>query len=451
MGERKKLRGKMNVWRYLVLGYFTVVAAGCILLLLPFASKEGATPFIDALFTSVSAACVTGLTPFDTGVHWSGFGQAVILALIQLGGLGFMTFVSVLFLMIGRGFGLYERRAVLQTVGGTLSSVKRLIRRIFLGTLLFEGMGAALLSIRFIPDFGAIGIWFAVFHSVSAFCNAGFDVLGGTFAGTGSLTYYATDPLVVLTLSVLIIVGGLGFCVWGDVLDCRLNPKKFQFYTKVILVVNTVLIVGGTLLFLLFERNNPTYAGYNFGELLLCALFNSVTPRTAGFCTTDPSSLSGSGYLLTVVLMFIGGSSGSTAGGIKVGTFTVIVMGMISALRSRSDINIGKRRIDMRLLVQALAIFAAYLTLVLCSTLIICTAEPASEGLFSRVLFETVSAVGTVGLSMSLTATLHWWSKLIIILLMFAGRVGVLTLAYAFRRRRNTPEVRRPIDAFYIG
>ena len=347
----------MNVWSYLALGYFLVVLAGSILLVLPFSAREGGTSYIDALFTSVSAACVTGLVPFETNIHWNGFGQAVILLLIQLGGLGFMTFVSVLFLMVKHGLGQYERRAVLQTMGGgSIAGVKTLVRRIFIGTAAFETAGAALLSIRFIPDFGVgRGIWYSVFHAVSAFCNAGFDLMGGTeMAGMGSLSHYCTDPLVVLTVCGLIVIGGLGFCVWGDVLDCRGNPKKFQFYTRVILVVNFTILLAGTLLFLLFEWNNPQYESYRFGGRLLAALFDSATARTAGFFTTDPTTLSDSGYIIMVILMFIGGCTGSTAGGIKVGTFTVIIMGMLTAFGNKKDITIGKRRIDNKLLGQAL-------------------------------------------------------------------------------------------------
>ncbi len=447
-----KTKKRMNVWSYLALGFLTVILLGSVLLVLPFSAREGQTSYIDALFTAVSAACVTGLVPFETNVHWSEFGQAVILILIQLGGLGFMTFVSVLLLMVRHGLGQYERRAVLQSVGGgSLSGVKKLVRRIIIGTAVFELLGAALLSIRFIPDLGVgRGIWYAFFHSVSAFCNAGFDLMGGTAVGTGSLSHYVGDPLVVLTVCGLIVFGGLGFCIWGDVIDCHLNPKKFSFYTRVILVVNTTLLVGGAALFLLFEWNHA-YAGMGVGEKVLAAIFNSTTARTAGFWTTDPCTLSDSGYLLTVILMFIGGCSGSTAGGIKVGTFTVIVMGMFTAFRRSHDINIGKRRIEVGLLFQALAIFAAYLFLVLIATLIISAVQPGGQDSFRATLFETVSALGTVGLSMSFTGTLYWGSKLILILLMYAGRVGILTLAFALAHKHTGGTVRRPADTFYIG
>lgn len=446
--KRTKIKNKLNVWMYLAIGYLAVVIAGSILLVLPFASTTGSTYYVDALFTSFSAACVTGLVTVTTATHWTLYGKIVILLLIQLGGLGFMTFISILLLAIKRNLGQYERRAVLQTVGGdNLSGVKRLVRRIVLGTLVFEFIGAGILCIRLIPDYGvANGIWYALFHAVSAFCNAGFDILGEV-----SFARYATDPLVSLTLCALIIVGGIGFCIWGDVLECKFNFKKYQFYTKVIIIVNSALLFVSTWLYLLFERNNPSYAGYNFGQKLLCSFFNATTARTAGFFTTDPATLSSSGSLLTIILMFIGGSSGSTAGGIKVGTITVIVMGMISAFRGKRDINMGKRRIDMQLLGRALAIFAAYLFLILTATVIICAIEPETGDTFRRALFESASALGTVGLSMGFTATISAGTKVILMLLMYMGRAGVFTLAYALSRKRETPQVRYPADSFFIG
>lgn len=446
-----KIKPKMSVWRYLSLGYLVVILAGSILLILPFATQAGQhTSYLDALFTAVSATCVTGLVVCDTAIHWSLFGQIVILLLIQLGGLGFTTFVTVLFLMIKRGnLGLYERRAVMQSFGGTrLKGVGTLIRRIVVGTLVLELSGAVLLSIQFVRDFGwARGIFYAVFHAVSAFCNAGFDLMGAWYGEYASISHYAFNPLVILTLSALIIVGGLGFCIWGDVFDCKFRLNKCQFYTKFILVVNSALLVVSTALFLLFERNNPA-AGANFGQKLLSSVFSATTARTAGFSAVG--NLSESGYLLTVILMFIGGCSGSTAGGVKVSTFAVIVMGMWANLRGRREINLGKRRLDYTLVGQALAIFTAYLMLVLVSTLAILAIE--DKATFAAVLYETVSAIGTVGLTLSLTPTLSIASQIILILLMYLGRVGVLTLAFALRTKRSEPEVKRPlVDTLYIG
>lgn len=445
----KKLRMKISVWQFLSLGYLIVILLGSVLLVLPFATKDGtSTNYLDALFTSASATCVTGLTPFDTGVHWSLFGQLVILFLIQTGGLGFMTFVSVVFLMLRRKMGLYERKAFMSAAGSgnKLSGVSRLIKRVFIGTAIFEFLGACLLCYPFCRDFGGIGVYYALWHSVSSFCNAGFDLVG---VGGASLSAYATDPLVCLTICALIILGGLGFLVWGDFLDSKANPKKLQLNTKIVLLMTGVLLVVSTLLFLGFEWDNPSYADYNFGQKLLCSIFNAVSPRTAGFFTTDPATLSESGYLLTVMLMFIGGSSGSTAGGIKVGTFAVIIMGMISVFRGRKDINIGKKRIEHSLLSQALAIFTACLMIVMIAVLVICAAEPDLS--FKEVLFECISALGTVGLTLGITPKLGIVSKLVIIILMYLGRVGILTFALALGEKRTAAAIRKPVDTLMIG
>ncbi len=444
----------------LALGYLAVIITGSLLLIIPAATKDGSsTDYLDALFTAASATCVTGLTPFNTGAHWSVFGQIVILILIQTGGLGFMTIVSVLFQLFGKGLNLSGKRAVIASSGGKLSGLSGLVKRIFIGTAACEILGAALLMIRFIPDFGPLkGVYFAVFHSVSAFCNAGFDLMG--WAGYESLTHYATDPLVSLTICALIIVGGLGFCVWGDVFDCRFRFKKFQLNTKIVLIMSAFLLVTSTALFLGFEWNNSYYADYDFGEKLLVSFFNATTPRTAGFYTTNPAYFSESGYLLTIILMFIGGSSGSTAGGIKVGTFAVIVMGMLGAFRGNKDINIGSKRIEYSLLSQALAIFTACLMILMVTTISICAIEGDTAN-FKNVLFECVSALGTVGISLDVesaggaivnfTSTLQPASKAIVIILMYAGRVGILTLAFAVASKRKTSDIRKPVDTLLIG
>ncbi len=447
---KKKLKIKISVWQFLALGYLAVILFGSILLILPFATQEGqTTDYLNALFTAISATCVTGLSPYDTGAHWSLFGQIVILILIQTGGLGFMTFVSTVFRLLKGRMGMYERKAFMASAGsGKYYGLGKMIKRIFIGTALFEFLGAVILCFRFVGDFGwADGIYFSVWHSVSAFCNAGFDLFGKY--GGASLSAYVCDPLVILTLSALIIVGGLGFCVWGDIADCKCNPKKFQLNTKIVLLVSALLLVISTGLFLLFEWNNPVYAKFNFGEKLLASFFNAVSPRTAGFFSTAPSDLSESGDVLTIILMFIGGSSGSTAGGIKVGTFALIIMGMITVFRGRRDINIGKKRIEYSLLSQALAIFAACLMLVMLSSLVICAVEPDISA--KSAIFECVSALSTSGLSLDLTSELGAASKIILMMLMYAGRVGILTLALALGEKHSSAEVRNPVDTLMIG
>lgn len=447
--KRKKTLN-LSVWQLLALLYLGGTVIGSVLLILPFATKSGEhTTYINALFTAASAVCVTGLTPYDIATHWSLFGQIVILLLVQASGLGFMTLVSAVFLIFKRGMNSGSREAFILDSGGKLNGVGTLLKRIIIGTALCETVGTLLLMIRFIPDFGAgKGIYFSIWHSVSAFCNAGFDLFGTVKnGGFVSLTAYIHDPLVLLTLSGLIFLGGLGFAVWGDIIDCKFSFKKFQLNTKVVLVVNLILIVLSTLLFMIFERD--TFSGMNFGQRLLASFFNAITPRTAGFSAVDYASISDSGFLLTLILMFIGGSSGSTAGGIRVGTFAVIITGMFAAFRGTRDINIGRRRIDYSLLSQALAIFAACLMLVIVSTLAICTIHPAAT--FKSVTFECVSALSNTGLSMGLTPKLDIASSLIVILLMYAGRVGILTLALALSKTKSVAEIRRPVDTLLIG
>lgn len=449
---KRKSKFKLSVWQILALAYLGGTILGSILLILPFATKSGQhTTYLNALFTSASATCITGLAVYDTATHWTLFGQLTILFLVQMSGLGFMTLVSAAFLVFKHGMGFGSRNAFMVDSRGKMYGLGKLLKRIVIGTLLCETVGALLLMIRFIPDFGAgKGIYFSIWHSISAFCNAGFDLTGTADAPFVSLTAYAADPVVSLTIGALVILGGLGFCVWGDVLDCKFNFKKFQLNTKVVLTVNVTLIVASMLLYLLFERNNPSYEGFNFGEKMLASLFNAVTPRSAGFATTDCASLSDSGTLLTIVLMFIGGGSGSTAGGIRVGTFAVIVMGMLSVFRGMRDINIGKKRIEYSLLSQALAILTACLMILTIAILIICAVEPPETSL-SAVVFESVSALSNAGLSQSLTPQLCAVSKIIIIFLMYAGRVGILTLALALGEKRTAAAIRKPVDTLLIG
>lgn len=437
----------------LALSYLFGMILGSVLLILPFATKDGQnTTYINSLFTAASAVSLTGLAPYDTATHWSLFGQLVILFLIQMSGLGFMTLVSTAFLVFRHTMSLSTRNVfMLDSSGGNLSGIKTLLKRIVLGTLIFETAGALLLMIRFIPDYGAgNGIYFSVWHSVSAFCNAGFDVLGTTANKFVSLSGYVNDPLVNLTICALIVLGGLGFAVWSDILDCKLNFKKFQLNTKVVLIVNATLIVSSCALFILFEWNNAEYASFSFGEKLLASLFCSITPRTAGFSTVSSTSLSDSGFLLTTVLMFIGGSSGSTAGGMRVGTFAVIITGMFASFRGKRDINIGKRRIDHSLLSRSLAILAAMLMILIVSVGAICAIQPET-GIFKEVTFECVSALSNTGLSMDFTPKLKTASSFIIIILMYAGRVGILTLGLALGQTKATAEIRRPVDNLLIG
>lgn len=445
-----------SVWQMLTLGFLAAILIGALLLMLPFATQPGeSTTFFNALFTSTSATCVTGLVVYDTATHWTLFGQIVIICLIQLGGLGFMTFVTALFRLLHQDMGVYANKLLMVATGGSSRlDMKRLFRHILFGTLLFEGLGSLLLALRFVPQFGAArGLYFALWHAISAFCNAGFDLMGGVHSADTfvSFTHYAKDPLVSLTLCALVIIGGLGFCVWEDLVEKRGHFRRLQLHTKLVLVTTVGLLLFSTLLFFFFERNRFS-PDYTFGDRLLVSFFNATTPRTAGFNTVDFSNLSNGGYLLMLMLMFIGGSSGSTAGGIKITTFFVIVAGILSVFHGKQDIELGKRRLSHTLLHQALAVFVSCLAIVLCASLCLFALEELNTAATLRaVLFETFSAMGTVGLSLGLTPTLSTPSKLIVMLLMYAGRVGILTIALSVAQNRTSASVKRPLDNILIG
>ena len=441
-------RPKLSAWQFLTLGYLIIILTGALLLTLPIASKAGTwTPFLDALFTATSATCVTGLVVVDTFLHWSLFGQIVVLLLIQVGGLGFMTILTLAMVLMGRNVGLYQRQLIMQSAGSlSLSGSVSLIMRILRGTFLIEGVGAILLSIRFCQDFGPItGIYYGIFHSVSAFCNAGFDLMG-RYGAFSSLVPYADDPLVSLTIVGLIFLGGLGFLVWTDLLKCRFHFRRFSLHTKVALKATLFLILVPTLLFYLFERNN-LLADLSLPQALMRSLFAAVTPRTAGFNTIDMANMSNGSYLLTIILMFIGGNSGSTAGGIKITTF-VVMTGTALAGARRSSLVMGGRQLDDSLIREAASTLSAYLMLAITGCMVLAAVEPFN---LTQITLEVVSAIATVGLTAGITTSLSSVSHVMLILLMFAGRLGVMTLAIAFGQRKNQPPLRRPTDKILIG
>lgn len=426
---------KISYVQLIAASFLLVILLGSFLLCLPIASRSGEwTPYINSIYTATSATCVTGLVIYDTFAHWTIFGQIVILCLIQVGGIGFMTLVSMMSIVLRRHIGLYERKLIMQSTGTLkISGAVRLIKRVILGTFVFEGIGALLLSLRFVPDMGFFrGIYNGVFHSVSAFCNAGFDLMG-RFDKFSSLTSYADDPLVNFTVAGLIVVGGIGFFVWSDLYNCRFRFRKLQLHSKVVLTATIALIAVSTIAFFIMEFNHA-FREMNTGGKLMASVFQAVTPRTAGFNTVDLNSLSEGGGILTIVLMFIGGSPGSTAGGIKTTTLAVLIIEALASARQSSQIAVFKRRLDEGVLRQASAIVTIYLLAVIVSTLTICTIDPFS---MKQVLFEVVSAVGTVGLSLGITPSLSMASKIIIMILMFAGRVGGLVLRADYRAEKD--------------
>lgn len=443
----KKL--KLSYTQIIALGTFVIILFGSILLSLPIASRSGdATPFLDSLFTAASATCVTGLVIYDTYTHWSIFGQLVILILIQTGGLGFMTIVTLFSMFLRRKIGLMERRLLMESANTMrIGGIVLLIKKISIGTLIFECIGTILLAIRFCPEMGfKVGLYNALFHSVSAFCNAGFDIMGkyGQFT---SLTRYSNDIIVNLTIMSLIIMGGIGFVVWDDIANNRLYFKKYQLHTKIVLSTTAVLILGGALLFYLLEMNGLFY-NKSISETILGCLFQSVTPRTAGFNTISISNLSESSSFLTILLMIIGGSPGSTAGGIKTTTLIVLILAAISSAKHTSGISIFKRRLEENALKRASSILVIYMFTAIVSTMVICATQTFS---LKEVLFEVFSAAGTVGLSMGITPYLNSISKIIIIFLMYGGKVGSLSMALVLAEKKEIVQLSRPVEKIIIG
>ena len=433
----------------IAIGFFLIIIAGSLLLMLPISTRSGeSVGFIDSLFTATSATCVTGLVVVDTSTNWSIFGQIVILLLIQVGGLGFIT-IGILFAMFfRRKIGLNERELIQESVSANkLAGVVKLVRSIIFGTLIFEGVGALLLCIRFVPRFGiAKGIYFSVFHSVSAFCNAGFDIMGFIEPYTSFTTMY-DDVLVNFTIMALIIIGGLGFVVWQDVAKHKWHYKKYNLHTKLVLVTTTVLVFGGALLFYLFEADG-LFKGMSVKGTICSSLFSSVTARTAGFNTVDTASLSGASGLLTVFLMFIGGSPGSTAGGIKTTTFAVMLIYIWNSVRGNRSCNIFGRRIGDDVVQKAAMVFCINLVLALTAALAICGMQKLP---ITDVVFEVFSAIGTVGMSTGVTRDLSNISRLIIILLMYCGRIGSLSFALAFTEKRKQVRLTMPEEKINVG
>lgn len=446
---KKRIISRMSKMQIIALGFFLIILLGSLLLMLPISSKAGTwTGFLSCLFTATSATCVTGLVVVDTFSHWTIFGQVVILLLIQIGGLGFMSMGVLFSLMIHRKIGLRERGLLSESVNAIqLGGIVKLVRKILLGTLIIESLGAILLAIRFSENLGiGRGIYYGIFHSVSAFCNAGFDLMGYQEPYC-SLINFSGDWLVNLTIVALIVLGGIGFLVWEDILKNKCHFRKYRLHTKIVLVTTAVLIGVGTLLFYLFERENLA-AGMGPGETFLTCLFDAVTPRTAGFNTTDIGGQTDASKLLSIVLMYIGGSPGSTAGGIKTTTFVVFLLYMRSNIQKTRGITIFGRRLEDGAIKRAATIACTNLMLAVGAMLLIC----AAQGLDLRdVALETVSAISTVGMSTGITRDLNSLSQVAIILLMYCGRVGSLSVLTSFTDRRKPSPVEFPEEKILIG
>lgn len=439
---------KIRPVQILVIGFALVILIGAILLTLPIASNAGVhTPFIDALFTSTSAVCVTGLVTVDTGTHWTYFGKTVIISLIQIGGLGFMTFATLIALIIGKKITLQERLVMQEAMNTfSLQGLVKMARYILVFTFSIEGLGALLLSIVFIPNYGlGKGIYFSLFHSISAFCNAGFDLIGEF----RSLTPYADSAIIILTIGFLIAAGGLGFTVWYELFNYR-KTKRLSLHSKFVITVTLILIFAGAVLMYLFEMNNPaTIQPMNLKGKVLSSLFASITPRTAGFNSISTSDMSPAGRFLTIILMFIGGSPGSTAGGIKTATAGLLVMTVISVIKGREETEIYERRINKDIIYKGLTIAVISFALVIAVSMVLSITEIGTS--LEYIIYEATSAFGTVGLTLGLTTKLTTIGKAVIAFTMFCGRVGPLTIALALSKDHGGNTIRYPEDKILVG
>lgn len=438
---------KLSPPKILVLGFASIIMIGTLLLMLPVSNTSGqALNFIDALFTSTSATCVTGLVVMDTGTSFTIFGQSVIMVLIQIGGLGFMTMATLFALVLKRKISFRDRLILQEAMNQvSMEGIVKLIRRVLIYSLLIESAGAVLLSLRWAFDMPlGRAIYFGVFHAISLFNNAGFDIFGEY----RSLTGYVSDPLVNLVVMFLIISGGIGFIVMADLVDYR-HKRRLSLHSKVVLSATGTLIVIGALVFLVFEFTNPLTLGrLNFGGKLLASFFQSVTPRTAGANTLDIAGLRQASQFFTIILMFIGASPGSTGGGIKTTTFTLMAAAVITMLRGREDIVLFRYRLAQERVFKALTIILLALLLIVSVAMVLSTTEDYN---FLMILFETTSAFATVGLSMGLTPELSLVGKILISLTMFAGRLGLLTLVYALGPKQGKALYKHPEGKMIIG
>lgn len=445
MTTKGKKHYRLSGAQTILLGFVLLILAGAVLLMLPFSSRSGEwTRFSDALFTATSASCVTGLVLYDTWTHWTVFGQIVILSLIQIGGMGVVTMTTVLSKLVGKKLGLQARATMQEAVSApNLGEIMKYTRFIFLGCLIFEVLGAVAMSPVFISEYGVLkGIWVSVFTSISAFCNAGFD-LNGTHGEFSSMMPYMDNPVIVLTLVFLILTGGLGFLTWMDIRKHGLKFYKYSTQSKLIIVMEIILVFI-PMIYLWFGE----YGDLPYGQRFFASLFQAVTPRTAGFNTTDYNDFSGTGVVMTVILMLIGGAPGSTAGGMKITTVTILFLTMLAFFKHEKSPAVFKRRITTEAIYGAVAVFMLDILLCVFGAMSIAKIEHTA---FLKAVFESASAVGTVGLSMGLTPDLSIFSKIILIILMYTGRVGGLTLVFAAITRKSLGNRQYPADNIAVG
>ena len=432
-----------------------VILVGSVLLALPISTKSGEpVGYLDALFTATTSTCVTGLVTLPTVTTWSWFGQIVILLLIQIGGLGVITIFAGIMIALNKRFGLKESQLIQDAFNlNSLSGLAKFVKRVILGTLIVEGIGAILYMFVFIPDYGARGIWISIFNSVSAFCNAGIDIIA-----ENSLVGYATNPLINAVTETLIILGGLGYIVWWDVVRVlkewkQLKWKCFQkltLHSKIVLSITAILVFGGAALLLAFEYNNPlTIGNYSFFDKMQVALFQSVTTRTAGFATVAQENLTNPSAILCLLLMFIGGSPAGTAGGIKTVTIVVLIATAYTTIKNKNEVSLFNRDLTRQTVHKAVAVSGMSFCIMFVSTILLSLVTDAAA---LDILYETISATATVGLTRNLTGILNAWGKIIIIFTMYLGRVGPISLAFMFKSRKETVNiVKNPTEEISVG
>lgn len=438
---KKKI--KINISQFITLMFMAIILLGTTLLAMPFASRSGKScGILTALFTATSSVCVTGLSLVDVWSTWNSFGQVVLLSLIEIGGLGFMSIVSLAYFFIHHQSDIQSLSIMAESLGNeNMKAVGRIQKRLLIGSFIIEGAGAILLFVIFLPKYGVgHSLWLGVFHSVSAFCNAGFDVMGFTEPGS-SLISCQNNPLIAIVLSVLIILGGIGFTVWDDILNSK-RIRSWSAYTKMVVSITAGLLAVGTFGFLIMEFNNPnTIGNMPWYNKIANALFQSVTPRTAGFAMVDQASLTSPSKALTSVLMMVGGSAGSTAGGIKTVTFLILINFIISKLRGKKNTVIFHRTITEAQILNAFTIVCSFVALTFVGSLIMSYTAPLR---FSTTLFESVSALSTAGLSLGITSSLSISGKIVAIIFMFLGRVGILTVSLGFFKSKENPGIKYP-------
>lgn len=450
--KMKRILKRLSSTQMVLLGFLAIILLGSLLLCLPISSATGkSVSYIDALFTATTSVCVTGLVTLPTVTTWSIFGQVIILLLIQIGGLGVITIAAGIMTMLGKRIGIGNRILIQDSFNlNTLSGIVKFIKKVIVGTLIVEGIGALLYMTVFIQDFGAKGIWISVFNSVSAFCNAGLDIIS-----ENSLCDYALNPIINLTTSFLIISGGIGFVVWWD-LERIIKDKKrrhlrfLTLHSKMALSATGILIIAGMIFYFIFEYNNPlTMQNYSLPEKLEVSFFQSVTTRTAGFATLPQENFTNSSSIVSLLLMFIGGSPVGTAGGIKSVTFLILLLTAISVIRNKRTVDVFNRQISPKSIKKAVAVFSTSFIVMITSTILL---SVVSTGDFLDIIYETVSATATVGLTRNFTSSLNLLGKVIIIATMYFGRVGPISLAVAFNMKKSSENIiENPTEEINVG